>query len=149
MVMQKYYDEFFRDMSALGSSWFIGIIIVISYVLKQNRLALSILIGLVLSYLIMGIVRLIYFKDRPKKEKYIGILTKIDASSFPSAHAMRAAYIAIVTGNYFNNLILTIFLTIIALIVCYSRIYIKKHYLSDVIGGIVIGIIMGLVLMYI
>jgi len=147
MVMKKYYDDAFRDLSAFGTSWFMGLITAVSFILGHFELAVYIIIGFVLSYIITTVTRLFYFKARPKKEKYVSMWSKIDASAFPSNHSIRAIYMAVIIGTYFNSLILTIFLVIISLFVAYSRTYIKKHYYKDVIVGLIIGLVMAFVVL--
>src|SRR3989344_7108041 len=139
MVMQKYYDDAFRDISTFGSSWFMGLITLVSIILGNYKFAIYIITGFILSYIITATIRLFYFKNRPKKEKYESIFSKLDAASFPSNHSIRAMYMAIITGSYFNSLILTIILSIGALFVAYSRIYIKKHYYVDIVSGLIMG----------
>ena len=72
---------------------------------------------------------------------------KIDASSFPSVHSMRAIFMAIIISKFFANPIMIIFLLLWALIVSYSRVYIKKHYWIDIIVGLIIGILLAFLLL--
>lgn len=145
-MLEKYKNDCFRDLTSLGGGYILIVLIILMYLLNQIRLFKILLLGFILSYLMSFVIRLFYYKDRPNKEKYSNLLAKVDASSFPSVHSMRAIFLAIIFSQFFNNQYLSIFLILVALLVCYSRIYIKKHYLVDVIIGFILGIFLALVL---
>ncbi len=109
---------------------------------------MKLLFGAAASYLIAGIIRIVYFKDRPNKESHSNFIERIDASSFPSIHAFRVSYILIVFSHAFQNLTATILIFTSAFLVCVSRIYLRKHDYVDVLGGIVLGIVQGYLGMY-
>lgn len=141
-IIEKYFNDFFRDLTTFGGGYFLIILITILFILKQFYLSYLLFFGFISSYLVSFIIRLFYFKNRPNKEVYSNILTKVDASTFPSVHSTRIVFIALVFSNFFANNILTVLFIIIALITCYSRFYIKKHYYIDIIAGFILGIIL-------
>ena len=98
------------------------------------------LIGIFLIYLIVITIKIFYFKNRPRKYKYSNFIEKIDASSFPSVHSARSAFLAAALMNYFGNFAVSITLTILVAVVAYSRIYLKTHDVRDVAAGIALGL---------
>ena len=137
MYWQKQKDAFWRDLSGLGSSGLYFLLIIFFFIQGHERIALQLIVGYCATYVISGIIKLTYFKDRPKKQNYHDGLEKIDASAFPSVHSSRAILIALLLSKNFQTT--PWFLTVIALLVCYSRIKVHKHDWKDVLGGIVLG----------
>ena len=143
MLFKDKIESSFRDMSALGSHTILFPLILFIYLIGLKYLTLQLIIGIFLSYIINFIIRIFYFKNRPVKERYNSFLSKIDSSSFPSAHSSRVIIFAIILSSYFNNLYLSFLFIISALFVAYSRIRTKKHFIFDVIVGLFIGIIIS------
>jgi len=140
MFWQKQKADFWRDVTSLGSTGFYFIIILFFIANQKTILALQLLAGYVISYGIAILIRLAYFKNRPKKETYNNTIEKIDASSFPSVHTARTVFITNVLAAQFSQMTTTFFIILTAL-VCYSRIAIKKHDWKDILGGIALGFI--------
>lgn len=141
-MLKNYFKELPRDLTVFGGFYFLLVLSLILISLKSYDLFYKILFGVVSTYVIAFIIRIFYFKDRPNKEQYTNLITKIDASSFPSVHSARAVFTALVLSSFFANNYLTAIFIIVALLTCYSRILIKKHFLIDVIAGIILGIIL-------
>ena len=139
MLLKDRIESAFRDVSALGSHVFVFIIIIFYYIIRLKLLALQLLIAIALSYIIILIIRTFYFKNRPVKEKFNSFFSKIDSSSFPSAHSSRSIILTILISKYFNNIYLTLFLYFCALVLIYSRLRLKKHFFSDIIVGALLG----------
>ncbi|MBS3175593.1 phosphatase PAP2 family protein [Candidatus Woesearchaeota archaeon] len=146
-MLEKYKNDFFRDLTSFGGTYFFIFAIILFLLLNEIRIFKILLIGLFLTYIISFVIRIFYFKNRPNKEKYTNFIMKIDASSFPSVHSMRAIFMAIIISKFFANPIMIIFLLLWALIVSYSRVYIKKHYWIDIIVGLIIGILLAFLLL--
>ena len=136
-AIQKQIHEFFRDVTAMGG--FAASLLIILLFLT-SPLLVPLIIGSVLTAAFVILIRLFYFKSRPKKEDYSNFLEKIDASAFPSLHAARIVFMAILFSGHFANLYLTILFTFTAALVSYSRIYLQKHDWVDVAGGVVVGV---------
>ena len=136
-AIQKQIHEFFRDVTAMGG--FAASLLIILLFLT-SPLLVPLIIGSVLTAAFVILIRLFYFKSRPKKEDYSNFLEKIDASAFPSLHAARIVFMAILFSGHFANLYLTILFTLTAALVSYSRIYLQKHDWVDVAGGVVVGV---------
>ncbi len=144
-LTKKIVRRILKDTTILGGTFFYLLTTLFLY-FTQKQTAIKLIVALITTYIIISFIRIIYFKDRPKKKKYNNIIEKIDASSFPSMHATRIIILALALINiYKNNIILTTIITI-TIIVGISRIYLKKHYIIDVIAGYILGLIIYLIL---
>ncbi len=147
-TIKKYTREAFLAITSLGTTFFFVIIIVFLLTLGEVKIAKSLGLGLILCYVFAFLLRLFYFKERPEKEDYFNLFTKINASSFPSLHTMGSIYAAIVLANEIRKPLASIFLVFMALLIGYSRIYLKKHYFIDVVFGFILGIIAGVIYLF-
>ncbi len=137
MIMKKIMEE----ITFLGGVLFYILFSVLFLFQKEYDFFLTLIMGLIIIYLVSLIIRIFYFKPRPKKREYKNFIEKIDASSFPSIHAARATFIFLfLLMNFLKSFYLIFLVLILTLLVFYSRIYLKKHYLIDVLGGILLGI---------
>ncbi|MBS3152873.1 phosphatase PAP2 family protein [Candidatus Woesearchaeota archaeon] len=144
-TLKKYTKEAFMAITSLGTVFFYTIIFLFLFFIKEFTIAKHIAIGLILCYLFVFVLRIFYFKERPEKEEYYNLFTRINASSFPSLHAMSSIYVAIVLANHIKKSIISIFLVSISLLIAYSRIYLKKHYFVDIMLGLILGIIASII----
>ncbi|MBI2101168.1 phosphatase PAP2 family protein [Candidatus Woesearchaeota archaeon] len=140
-LIKRQKGDFFRDFSALGSLWIYAAAALFLLAFKNYELLKKLAAGLVLIYAIVIAVRTFYFKERPHKYPHNSYIEKLDASSFPSLHSARTAFLAAVFVGYFNNAMSSILLILMALIILYSRIYLKKHDYRDILAGVIVGII--------
>ncbi len=138
--------EIIQEFSLVGSSYTFGIIILFTLILQKYVLMSELLLGLILVCAIGYGIRLCWYKDRPKKEKYKSLLQKLDASSFPSLHSGRSIVLGSIIGIFFNNPILFLLIILLILLNGYSRVYQKRHYWSDVLGGWGLGIVVTIIL---
>ncbi len=136
--------EFWQDLKALAGVPLFVAVIVLFYVVGKPVFAFQLFIGLALAYALTFGIRTFYFRLRPDKEKYSTYFGRINASSFPSMHAMRASVLATLLILFFNNSLLTVLFIIGALGVGYARVAQKRHYTSDVIVGLVLGVLIAL-----
>ncbi len=137
----KFVLDFWRDMTTLGGAAFYSIVTLTTLVLSQIPLFLKLVFGFIFTGAIVVIIRKIYFKNRPDKQEYHNQIEKIDAASFPSWHAARITYLALIFTTFFTNTILSLIFILITLITIYSRIYLRKHDWMDVVGGFALGLI--------
>ncbi len=142
-LLKKYEEEAFKAITSLGTTFFYVLLLLFLLVLEKRSLALKIISGLSLGYLFIAICRVIYFKERPKKESYSGFMTKIIASSFPSMHACTSMYVGLSLAAEIKKPLVTLFLVLLSLIIGYSRVYLKKHDWIDISFGFLLGWIMG------
>ncbi|MEK6948074.1 MAG: phosphatase PAP2 family protein [Nanoarchaeota archaeon] len=147
MLLKDRIESAFRDVSALGSHVFVFVLIVFAYLIGLKLLSLQLLVAIALSYMIISLIRTFYFKDRPVKEKFNSFFSKIDSSSFPSAHSSRGIILLILLSSYFNNIFLTIFLSFCTLVLLYSRLRLKKHFFTDVLVGVLLGVLISLLVL--
>jgi membrane-associated phospholipid phosphatase len=136
--LKKQFIEVFRDISALGSLMFI-ILAIIFLIFIDYKSALVVIIGLILIEIIGSLIKLIFNKIRPNKQKFANILEKIDAGSFPSIHSARTLLIGLSIFHLFSSKIVLLFIALIVLLVGISRLVLKKHYVIDVITGYFLG----------
>lgn len=143
--MHDYVERVLHDIGSLASAALYALLIII-LTLVNSFLAIQLFIGGICIVVLTTIIRITYFKVRPRPKKYTTWIEKIDASSFPSTHAARAAYILTllwtIIPTHFK--ILGIFLVIS---ISYSRIARKRHDVIDVLGGIVLGIGVGIMVL--
>lgn len=131
-------NEMIRDITSLGN---LGILIVISLIiLGVNKTSITVLIILFILELIGNIIKLIFFKERPKKRLYNNITERITAASFPSLHTTRSTYI-LCSIYYFTTINSKYLLLALIPLVLISRVLLKKHDYIDVISGFILGII--------
>ncbi|MEK6905855.1 MAG: phosphatase PAP2 family protein [Nanoarchaeota archaeon] len=136
-TIQKQLNDFFRDITAIGGL-VASLLLILLFV--SSQLLMPLVAGSLIIASIIILIRIFYFKDRPKKEMHTNFVERIDASSFPSMHTARIFFLAILFSVYFANRYLTILCIIIAVLVSYSRIYLKKHDWIDVLGGVAVGV---------
>jgi undecaprenyl-diphosphatase len=135
--------EVTQDAAGLGGLAIYVLVAVIFFLLGNIKVAAELIIALALLYAIIAIIRTIFFKKRPDKQRYSGFFTKIDAASFPSMHTARSLTLAIILGTVFTQQTIRILLAIAVLGVAYTRIRLKRHYTSDVIGGLILGAVVA------
>lgn len=131
-----------RRMSSFGAYPFHILLIIIFLLLEYYTYSLNLLLGFVLIYVFGFPLRLLFFRERPKKREYNkSLYSKFIASSFPSLHTTRATYLTLFLIFLFDNLKLTLLLILLLFIVAYSRVYRKKHYFTDTFWGFVLGVV--------
>jgi len=139
--LQRQKDDLIREVSALGSLFFYILVIAVFFILGNREMFVKLLAGLAIMYAITILLRTVYFKERPNRYNYNSYIEKLDAASFPSLHASRAAFMGSVLINYFNSNLMSLVLVIVVLAIIYSRIPLKKHDWKDVSAGVVVGVL--------
>ncbi len=139
----NYKQELLQDIKALGG-FPVYTIAVIAAFFYDRVLSAQLLVGIVLAFGVTVLIRMFSFKERPDRQPFNGFLTKIDASSFPSLHSMRASVLATLLTLKITNPVLIILLIVYALAVGASRVQLKRHYVSDVVAGLILGILVAL-----
>lgn len=136
-------NEALRDTTALGGLALYSFVAALFLVLERIEVFSALVVGIVLCYAIIVLVRLVFFRKRPDKQKFKGWLTKIDAGSFPSMHSTRATVLAFVLWQVFTEPFIRILLVLGVLSVISTRVLLGRHYVSDVIAGVVLGLVIG------
>lgn len=138
----KHFNQIiFRDITSLGGTPLYFLFLLFVLVSKEFVLFWQLFTGMVFATLIVILIRLFYFKNRPRKQEFRNILEKLDASSFPSLHTARIFFLALVMLNFFNDKLLTVILLVLAALVSYSRVYLRKHDFVDLFGGLMLAIV--------
>lgn len=136
-------EEVLRDTTALGGLAVYGFITVLFFAIGKTETSIILIIAFIISYAIVSLIRLIFFRKRPKKQKYKSWITKIDAGSFPSIHSARAAILAFVLWTIFPQILVKVLLVLSVLAVIVTRVMLKRHYIGDVVGGVVLGLLVA------
>lgn len=142
--MHIIFKDLTNEISSLGSATTYAFITIFFFLIGYITLAINLLIAFVIAISLVIGLRMIFFKDRPKKITYKDFLGRIAAASFPSQHSVNAALMFVILSLYFSNTLLTAFIFITSLTIAITRVLLYKHYWTDVIIGYVIGIIIGL-----
>jgi membrane-associated phospholipid phosphatase len=141
--LSKLTDMLFRDITTFGGEIFYLLILVLTLALQKYSLFILLLWGNLIAIVVVIFTRTVYFKPRPNKQTYKNWLEKMDASSFPSLHAARIWFLALLFSWYFKyNIAPVTVLILLAIITSYSRIYLKKHDWIDLLGGILLAAIL-------
>ncbi len=110
-----------RDTTALGGLSVYLVVAIIFFLLGNAEVAVELVVALILLYVVIAIIRTLFFRKRPDKQKYRGFFTKIDAGSFPSMHSARSLVLAIILGTFFTQMPIRVLLAIVVLAVAFTR----------------------------
>ncbi len=116
-------------------SWLLVIAILLW---QKQRLGWDLLWTVVGTAVLVGILKGIFKRQRPKEKWAIAT----DKYSFPSGHAARATAVAITMAFALPKL--TFLWIIWAVLVSLARVALSRHFLSDVGGGFVVGLFISL-----
>lgn len=128
-----------RDTTALGGLALYVFIAALFLLLGYFGMFVELAIALVLMYACISIVRLMFFRVRPDRQKYHNWLSKIDAGSFPSMHSMRAGTLAVLLAAFFADYAVGTLLVLGVLAVVFTRVALRRHYWIDVLAGLVLS----------
>jgi len=134
-------EEIIQDSKALGGLPIYLLTAFAFYLTDYKEAALILLIGLAVGWSLAAVIRLLFWRKRPDKEQYHGVLSKIDAGSFPSLHSMRAAMLATMLMMRFQSPLAYAVFGAAGLAVMTLRVTQKRHFTSDVIAGAVLGVL--------
>jgi undecaprenyl-diphosphatase len=121
-------------LAGLGLLWWLGT----DY---WKRIALTLIIAILLTALVVFIIKLSVRRRRPEGE-WGKFYRSTDPHSFPSGHAVRVVMLAVVVlgiGPLWLGLLLLAWAPLVGL----ARVAMGLHYLSDVLAGMVLGVVMG------
>ena len=138
--------ELMNILTQFGGFYFFVFLVILYFFIDVARGKQLLLLG-IYSIIIPSIIRIFYFKERPKKIKYNNFFMKIYAASFPSVHATRIVILAYFFSKIYTNIIFIALLWALVLIVCYSRVHLKYHYKEDVIVGALLGLLLSVLIL--
>ena len=140
------FKNWIRDVTTFGSIIFHAIIILLFYLLNFIKIGNMLLIGGIICSVLPAVIRAFYFKERPDHQKYKSFIEKLDASSFPSVHSMRAFFLAMMLSSFLQDIFASLFFFLLAAAVAYSRIKLHKHDITDIFFGAIFGVGLGILL---
>lgn len=132
-------EENIRDISSLGGNPVYVAVAVLFWLFGYPQVAYQLAAGLALCYLTTTILRIAFFRQRPKKQQFRNVLEKIDASSFPSLHSMRAAVLSTAIAMFFSQPAVWLLAAVTAASVAATRVMLMRHHRTDAIAGLIIG----------
>src|SRR5512140_2533540 len=121
IVSTRMKTRIIEDVSALGALPFFAAVVIGLWLLKLPLLAAQVLAGVILAYGVTYCIRAVYHKERPRPQAHTTHLERIDASSFPSMHSMRAAILCVLGILYIQSLEAGVALCCYAISVMASR----------------------------
>lgn len=136
--LKDQFHEITRDIATFGSLLFTIAAIIFLYFIN-SRASLILLTTFIIIEIMGSLIKLIFNKIRPNKQRFTNILEKIDAGSFPSIHSTRVILIALSIYPLLSSTIALFFLALVVILVGISRVVLKKHYVTDVIAGYIFG----------
>lgn len=134
----------FKFITLLADAKFIAFLCFISlFIIENKKIAFTIIINLLIMWFLIGILKNIFKRARPNKNRLVEEI----GYSYPSGHTMTSTifygyvmFLILLTSIILSiKIVIIILLLIIILLIGYSRIYLGVHYLSDVIGAILFG----------
>jgi undecaprenyl-diphosphatase len=143
-LIQKGISYFMKEITFFGGFFIYCLFIILFYLLEMNNLLIVFLWGFLLLHLIPILIRMVYFKERPKRIPYEHFLEKLAVASFPSVHTARAFFIGAVL--YLESVLVGSLFLLIAFLVGFSRIYLRRHYFVDVLFGAILGVLIAVLL---
>lgn len=120
-----------------GVTW-LAIVVILLW--RRQQLGLDLLITMLVTAVLVGSLKGIFRRQRPKEKKAFAT----DKYSFPSGHAARATAVAVTLA--FHTPILAPLWLIWASLVALARVILARHFLSDVASGFVVGLLTGFAL---
>jgi membrane-associated phospholipid phosphatase len=148
--IKKLTKDFNSRITVFGRDEFYLFLSFLFLFLGFLELSLKLFISFFIAYILVSILRLVYFKERPIKYKVNTFLDRIEASSFPSMHVVRLSILlSLIYFEFSSNYYLLGLFSILLLLVSISRIKLKRHYRIDVYAGILIGLVIAYTINYI
>jgi len=130
-----------QEITVFGSMVFYIILLLFSLAIQDILMFKILLSGGIITFVITILIRSFYFKYRPNKQDYKNWIERLDAASFPSLHAARVMFLALVFMFKFQHLYTSLLFILIALLVMLSRAYLNKHDWIDIFSGAFLGLI--------
>lgn len=139
-----YLLPIFYGFSLLGSVYMVGAAVISVYLMKKRKLARQLLIGSVLSYATVMVLKAWFAVPRPF-EVFDTVFSReifVTGYGFPSGHTAVATTLSLLFLRFVPqkyHLILVVWVAGVAL----SRIYLGVHSVLDVLGGFAIGLVVS------
>lgn len=143
----KWLDRCMWLGTQLGNMLTAFIAAFIFFLLDHDGLAVVIVLGTLILWLLVETIKGLAERDRPfrtlDKTRVIGSQEKGD--SFPSGHTTQIFFLVTLCIAHFQpGVVTTTALYIVAAWVGFTRIYVGAHYPRDVVAGVVLGSVWGI-----
>jgi len=131
-----------------GDSWFWLAALILIWIFTEglwHTLAALMAVGLLGLAALVMLIKFTVRRRRPEGE-WGAIYRNTDPHSFPSGHAARAVFLAVLAlglGPLWFGLLLLVWAPLVAL----ARVALGVHYLSDIVVGMLLGLLAGLVML--
>jgi undecaprenyl-diphosphatase len=142
-------EEAARDLTALGSTWVLGIIVVLSasylFLVRKRHAGLLVLAAVIGGALLSHMLKLGFARPRPD---IVPQLARVFTASFPSSHAAVSAAVYLTLGvllartaavSVRMKIYFVAVAVVLTLVIGVTRVYLGLHYPSDVMAGWCIG----------
>jgi undecaprenyl-diphosphatase len=129
-----------------GDSWFWAIGLFLLWIngdLFWKQWAVVQFVGISLLAALVMSIKFLVRRRRPEGE-WGGIYRNTDPHSFPSGHAARSFFIAVIATGLGTTEV-AIVLWIWAPLVALARVAMGVHYVSDIVAGAIVGIVIALI----
>jgi undecaprenyl-diphosphatase len=140
---------FFRSLMVFfahsGDSWFWLVALILVWIFTAgawHTLAALMTVGILGLAVLVLAIKFTVRRQRPEG-KWGAIYRNTDPHSFPSGHAARALFLAVLAlgqGPLWFGLLLLVWAPLVAL----ARVALGVHYLSDILAGLLLGLLAGL-----
>ena len=133
-----------------GDSWFWAAALLLTWLFSNSlwrKFEIVELVGISVLVVLVMSIKFLVRRKRPEGE-WGGIYRNTDPHSFPSGHAARSFFIAVIAISL-SPVWLAIILCIWAPLVALARVAMGVHYVSDVVAGAIVGIVSALVFLQI
>lgn len=143
------FEEFVRDISALGSQWvlFLGLAAACGFlaIRKQYHAVLLLIFSTVGAYLVAAGLKEVF--DRPRPSLVTPLSYHSGYRSFPSGHSVMSASVYLTLGALLSRLVEPLghklyfigMAALLAFLVGLSRVYLGMHHPTDVVAGWIVG----------
>lgn len=125
----------YLEYSCHGIPWLV-IVTIVAYTSRENDFWINLLIGLIFDIVYIAVMKACCRRRRPTYAVQTNTLF-IDKLSFPSGHASRAVYVALMFRE--SALFLNWLIWLWALAVIISRVLYGRHFVGDILAGTLIG----------
>jgi membrane-associated phospholipid phosphatase len=111
-------------------------------------LARQLALGLAATYVVLYALRLVWIRPRPEPRRYPqgNLWARINATSFPSMHAMRGAVLWTILARHAGGAAAALVSISVIAVIAATRVLLREHHATDALAGAVVGIALGWVI---